>query len=55
MKHLLWVIALSLVLGACVREVVLIAPPLPDGGIGDGGIPSDVPGDADLDDGGGAD
>ena len=53
MKHLLWVIALSLVLGACVREVVLLPP---DGGDGtDGGIVSDAPGDTGIEDAGGID
>ena len=54
MKHLLWVIALSLVLGACVREIVLVAPPL-DAGIGDAEIFGDGPGDASIEDAGGAD
>jgi hypothetical protein len=53
MTHLRWIIALSLVLGACVREVVLVAPPV-DGGA-DSGIIGDAPGDAGVEDVGGAD
>jgi hypothetical protein len=55
MRRLRWIILVALVLGACVREVVLVVPP-PDGGpIGDAFSPDDGPGDGGVGDVGGAD